>query len=103
MGEDISCLYEDELEELIEEGIVTAWELDDRLRNGKKLINEVEIKDVLVLEEGEFDPINKALVDDLMVHTLIKVKIKPIIFKSLLEGKSEFEFHTDLQIDKIEL
>ncbi|MBE5813205.1 MAG: hypothetical protein E7314_06100 [Clostridiales bacterium] len=103
MGEDISCLYEGELETLIAQGIKKSWELDGRLKNGQGLIKEAKIKNVLVLEEGDLDPVDKKLSDTLMVHTVIKVKIKPVIFESLLKDKSEFEFHTDLHIEKIEL
>lgn len=103
MGEDISCFYEEELEELIAEGIYTSWELDGRLKNGKGLIKEAKIKDVTVLEEGEVDPVDKKVGDVLMVHTVINVKINPVIFESLLKDKGEFEFHTDVQIKKIEL
>lgn len=101
MGEDISCLYEDELAGLIADGIEKSWGLDSRLKNGTGLIKEAKIKKVLVLEEGEPDPISGDLCDTLTVHTIIKVKIKPVIFQSLLEDKSEFEFHTDLSINKI--
>ena len=103
MGEDISCLYEGELETLIADGMKQAWKLDTRLQNGQGLIRGAEIKNVLVLEAGELDPVDKTLSDSLMVHTVIKVKIKPVIFESLLKGKCEFEFHTDLQIKKISL
>lgn len=103
MGEDISCLYEDELEELIEKGIIKSWNLDDRLRRGKGLIEQAKISEVLVIEDGEQDPITKKVVNELTVHTVIKVKVKLLIFRSLLDDKSEFEFHTDLQINKIKL
>ena len=103
MGEDISCLYEAELEDLIAEGIKTSWELNGRLKNGQGLIKEAKIKSVIVLEEGDLDPTDKEISEELMVHTVIKVKVKPVIFQSSLEDKSEFEFHTDLKIDKIEL
>ena len=103
MGEDISCLYEGELETLIANGMENSWGLDSRLKNGRGLIEEAKIKSILVLEEGDLDPVNKELSDSLMVHTVIKVKVKPVIFESLIKDKSEFEFHTDLQIKKIEL
>jgi alpha-galactosidase len=86
---------------LIAEGIEQSWGLNDSLKDGEGLIQEANIKNVLVLEEGDFDPVNKRIGDTLMVHTVIKVKIKPVIFASLLKDKSEFEFHTDLHIDKI--
>lgn len=103
MGEDFSCLYENELEELIAEGVKKSWGLNDKLKNGKGLIEEAKIKNILVLEEGEQDPIDKEIKDELTVHTAIKVKIKPVIFRSLIQDKSEFEFHTDLSINKIKL
>ena len=103
MGEDISKLYESELEELIAEGIKKSWDLNNKLKNGQGLIEEARIKNILVLEKGDIDPIDREIKDELTVHTAIGVKIKPVIFRSLLQDKSEFEFHTDLQIDKITL
>lgn len=103
MGEDISCLYEEELKTLITNGMKQSWGLDGRLQNGQGIIKGAEIKSIVVLEEGDVDPVDKKMSDSLMVHTVIKAKVKPVIFESLLKDKSEFEFHTDLQIKKINL
>lgn len=103
MGEDISCLYEGELTDLIKEGIITSWKLDNKLKNGKGVIEESKIKNITVIEEGEIDPVTREIANNLMVHTVIKVRVKPVILKSLLADKSEFEFHTDISIDKIAL
>jgi hypothetical protein len=80
-----------------------SWGLDGRLQNGQGLIKGAEIKSILILEEGDIDPVDKKSSDSLTVHTVIKVKVKPVIFESLLKNRSEFEFHTDLQIKKINL
>lgn len=101
MGEDLTYLYESELEDWIKDGIISSWGLDNKLKNGRGLIQSAKINQVFVLEEGDFDPVKKELSDSLVVHTVIKVKVKPVIFQSLLEDKNEFEFHTDLQIKKM--
>jgi hypothetical protein len=56
-----------------------------------------------VIENGEVDPVSKSMADNIIVHTVIRIKVKPVIFKSLLAEKNEFEFHTDISIDKITL
>ena len=103
MGEDINYLYNDELRALIKDGIIASWNLDNKLKNGQGLIAEANIGQVLVIEEGEIDFVKKELSEELKVHTVIKVKVKPVIFQSLLKDKNEFEFHTDIPIRKIAL
>ena len=80
---------------------MSNWDLDSKLKNGKSLIEEAKIKEVFVLEEGEVDWIAGDIKDNLVVHTVINVKIKPVIFKGLLEEKCKFDFHHDINIEKI--
>ena len=96
MGEDIEKFYE--LSE-----ITATRDKIKRLANGEGLIKSAKILNVFVLEEGEFDSITKKSVDNLTVHTEVKVKILPIIFKSILEEKYEVNIHEDYRIQKMDI
>ena len=58
MGEDLSCLYESELETLIADGMKQSWKLNNQLQNGQGLIRGAQIKNVIVLED-DIDNNNK--------------------------------------------
>lgn len=103
MGEDISSLYEEELEELIEDGMKNAWRLDKKLKNGDGVIKSAKLGEVTVLAEGEEDKVTDEVVDDLTVHTVVKIEFVPIIFNKLLKDTYEFNLHGDIKIKKMNL
>lgn len=100
MGEDIESLNEDELEELISKGISISWGLDKKLRNGTGIIKEAKILDIEVLEDGEIDTITKKEIKNFTVHTVIKVKVIPMVFEELVGEKCEFNLHQDIKLEK---
>lgn len=103
MGEDISSLYEEELEELIKEAMKNEWQLDNKLKNGDGVIKSAKLVEVEVLNEGEEDRVTDEIVDDLTVHTVVKIKFVPIIFNNLLKDTYEFNLHGDIKIKKMNL
>lgn len=103
MGEDIESLDEEELEILIKEGMKSSWGLNNRLSNGDGIIKSAQIVEVDVLEEGDWDSITKKEVSNLIVHTVVKIKIVPIIFASILKESYEFNLHEDFKIEKMNL
>ena len=103
MGEDISSLYEEELEELIKDGMKTVWRLNNKLKNGDGVIKSAQLVEVAVLEDGEEDRVTDEVVDDLTVHTVVKIEFVPIIFNNLLKDTYEFNLHGDIKIKKMNL
>jgi hypothetical protein len=59
--------------------------------------------EVAVLEDGEEDRVTDEVVDNLTVHTVVKIEFVPIIFNNLLKDTYEFNLHGDIKIKKMNL
>ena len=103
MGEDIESLHEEELGELIKKGMRNSWGLDKNLRNGDGIIKSAKIDKVLVLEDGDRDNVTGKMLENLTVHTVVKINIMPIIFNNVLKEQYEFSIHEDFKIQKMNL
>lgn len=75
------------------------YELDDALRNDEKLITSVELKEYEVYAKGKKDSYTKERTDDRTIHTVLKVKIKPIILRDILEDVLVFNIHEDVNLN----
>ena len=100
LGEDIESFYEVDFERLISEGMQESWKLDNGLIGKGRIVEEAQIIEVKLLKKGEFDEIDSKIVDVPTVHIAVMVKIKPIIFSSILADKFIFKLHEDIRLDK---
>lgn len=87
--------YKDQFERLIKEN----YKLDDTFSNNEKLISNVEIKEYKIYVKGNQDNYTKLICKNNILHTVVKVKIKPIILKNLLENLFIFEIHEDVNLN----
>lgn len=90
--------YEKEFIELLKNN----YELDDELKNENKLISKIEIVEYKVLEARSKDTYTGENLQTRMIHTVLKVKIKPIILKSVLEEIFVFTIHEDVALNMLE-
>lgn len=79
------------------------YELDDDLKNNEKLISSISIEEYEVYEKNKKDNYTNQRLDNRVIHTVLKVKIKPIILKSLLEKMFIFEIHEDVNLNMMEV
>lgn len=77
------------------------YELDENLSNDKKLITSIEILDYTIYQKGAVDSYTKKACDARVIHTVLKVKIKPIILKNLLENIFVFTVHEDVALNSM--
>ncbi len=87
--------YKKEFENLLK----SNYELDNELKNKEKLITEIKILEYEILEERSKDPYTKENLHDRTIHTVLKLKIKPIILSSLLEDIFVFTVHEDVALN----
>lgn len=82
-------------------GLKADYELDDNLRNENKLITSIDIEEYEIYEKREKDNYTGDRCDDRVIHTVLKVKVKPIILKSVLEDIFIFTVHEDVNLNTI--
>lgn len=92
-------VYEKEFLKLLKEN----YDLNDELENEKKLISSVEIEEYDIYEEGQEDAFTKKRCDNRVIHTVLKIKIKPIIMKNLFEDIFIFTVHEDVNMNMMKV
>ncbi|MBO5143836.1 MAG: hypothetical protein J6C46_12755 [Clostridia bacterium] len=79
------------------------YNLNEDLKNEDGLIMQAKVLDYDVITKGKKDKYIGEIVKDTTIHSLIEVKIKPIIFKNLLEEQFTFEIHEDVILNTVNL
>ena len=75
------------------------YNLDDNLQSKDGLVEAVKIIEYDIYMSGEKDTYINNKVDDITIHSVIEVKIKPIILSKLLENVFVFEIHEDVVLN----
>lgn len=87
--------YRKEFEKSLKEN----YELNDDFENDEKLISNIKIVEYKIYKSGEKDSFTKSKVNNRVLHIILKVQIKPIIFRKLLEKVFVFTIHEDVNIN----
>ncbi len=77
------------------------YNLDDKLKNSDGLIQNVEIKEYEIIKKGARDNFTQNIISDSTIHSVIKVKIKPIFFEDLLRDVFTFVIHEDVALNEM--
>lgn len=77
------------------------YTLDDNLENKDKLISKIEIIEYAIYEDNDKDSYTNERCDGRVLHTVINVKIRPIILKSILEQFFTFTIHEDVALNSM--
>ena len=94
---------EKEFKECFEKLIKINYNLDESLKNEEKIIESVKIKEYKILSDGKKDKYTNIRVNDTTIHTVIEVKVKPIIMKDMLEKIFTFEIHEDVVLNEVKI
>ena len=88
-----------EYKKYFEESIRKNYDLNEKLENDNKLIKKIIIEEYEIYKKGIRDKYTGEKCDDVTIHTVIKVKIKPIILSKLLENIFVFKIHEDVNLN----
>ena len=77
--------------------------MDENLKSNDGLVQEVEIIEYKILDEGKRDSVTNKKCTDTTIHSVIKVKVNPLIMKNYLKDASTFEIHEDVVLNKVKL
>ena len=79
------------------------YNLDENLKNENGIIERIKIKEYKILKKTARDSYTKKNVDDITLHTVIEVEIKPIIMKSFLDKVFIFDIHEDVVLNGVKM
>lgn len=79
------------------------YELDENMSNNEKLINRINVKEYDIYEEREKDSFSKKRCDDRTIHTVLEIRITPIILKEFLKDIFIFTIHEDVSLNMMKV
>lgn len=94
---------EKEFEEHFQKMIQANYGLNEELKNEDGLVQKVNIKEYKIYTKGKRDNYTKKRLKDTTIHSVIEVKIKPIVFEDMLENLFIFEIHEDVILNELEV
>ena len=77
------------------------YELNDDLKSNDGIISKIEIKEYKLYKKGQKDSYSKQKCDDVVIHTVLKVNVRPIILKDALEDVFVFTVHEDVNLNMV--
>ena len=92
-------VYEEYFKDLLKKN----YNLDNNMKNDEALIEEVEILDYDICESGKKDNYTKTKFKDTTIHSVIRVKMKPIFMREVLKDMFTFELHEDVVLNKFKV
>ena len=81
--------------------LMANYRLDEELKNTDGFIKQAKILEYDIFLPGNKDKVTNKKVNDITIHSLIEVKIKPIILENILEDVFTFEIHEDVILNTI--
>ncbi len=82
-----------------ENAIKKSYDLNDEFENKDKLISSLKIMEYEIYEKGRKDSITLEKTDNRVIHTVIEVKIRPIIMREYFEDIFKFVIHEDVNLN----
>ena len=89
--------YKNEIKNLLKKN----YELNDDLESQTGLVQKVELIEYEILRKGNRDNYSDKKVKDQTLHTVLRVKIKPIFNIRLLEDVCTFDIHEDVVLNEL--
>lgn len=77
------------------------YKLNDELQTEDGLIQQVKIIEYDIYQSGKKDKYTNSKVNNTTIHSVIEVKIKPILFENILEEVFTFKIHEDVVLNKV--
>ena len=87
--------------EYFEKMLMTNFKLSNELQNEKGIIKSVKIIEYDIYEKGKKDKYTNNKVENTTIHSVIEVKIKPIIMEMWLEDIFTFKLHEDVVLNQV--
>lgn len=79
------------------------YNLDENLESNTGLIEKIRIKEYKILKENQRDTFTKKKVEDVTLHTVIELEVKPIIMPGILDEVFIFDVHEDVVLNGVKM
>lgn len=79
------------------------YNLDENLENDDGLVEKIEIKEYELLNKNSKDSYTKERLDNIALHTVLEIEIKPIIMKEFLDEVFIFDIHEDVVLNGVKM
>ncbi|MBR4110610.1 MAG: hypothetical protein IKK43_02830 [Clostridia bacterium] len=79
------------------------YNLNDKLENGEGLIEKIRIKEYEILKKNTKDSFTRKRVENITLHTVLEIEIKPIIMKEFLDEIFIFDIHEDVVLNGVKM
>lgn len=79
------------------------YDLDENLKNDDGLIEKINIKEYKILKKKTKDSYTKDILENVTLHTVVEVEIKPIIMKDVLDKVFIFDIHEDVAMNGVKM
>ncbi len=89
--------YKEQFENLLKKN----YSLDDKLINETGIIKQVKIKEYDIYKNGSKDNYTHKKHDDMVIHSVIEVKLKPIFNFDVLKKICTFDIHEDVVLNEL--
>lgn len=90
-------------QEYFEEMLKKNYKLDENLENTNGVVQAVTILEYNIVEAGKKDGYTKRKLKDNTIHSVIKIKVKPIFSIKQLERLFTFEIHEDVVLNVLNM
>ena len=90
-------------QEYFEEMLKKNYKLDENLENTNGVVQAVTILEYNIVETGKKDGYTKRKLKDNTIHSVIKIKVKPIFSIKQLERLFTFEIHEDVVLNVLNM
>lgn len=90
---------EKEYKKYFKEALMKNYDLNENLENKNKLIKKIDIEEYEIYKIGAKDNFTDEKCDDVTIHTVVKIKITPIILSTVLEDVFTFQIHEDVNLN----
>lgn len=77
------------------------YELNDNFSNDKKLITHIDVEEYEIHKKNKRDAYTRKRTNNRVIHTVLKVKVRPIILKEFLENIFVFTVHEDVNLNMV--
>lgn len=88
-------------EKYFKEALIKNYNLNDNLKSSVGLVREIEILQYDILSNKEKDGYTGKSNDDTTIHSVIRVKIRPLFNIDALERACTFNIHEDVALNEV--
>lgn len=94
---------EEKYKEQFVKALKDNYSLNEKMENDTGLVERIKIKEYKILNKNKKDSFTNKRVEDVTLHTVVEIELKPIIMKKLLDKVFIFDVHEDVVLNGVKM